>query len=165
MAFDKDKIDDLFSYHAPEPDQIPRYDAIRAAAKTFAAVLVANTPQSADQTAAIRKLRESVMTAKCRYRAERTGLNPMNFDRMFAYHPDPDTQTDVSGSRHATVSAGAKAFALTLAAQLQGDALADVIACVGEAVALAHAHIVAENATRVRLTAENTNIQCIGPDA
>ena len=63
MAFDADKIEDLFSYHAPEPDQIPKYEAIRAGAKAFAAILVKNTPQSADQTAAVRKLRECVMTA------------------------------------------------------------------------------------------------------
>ena len=33
------------------------------AAKVFASVLLANTPPSADQTAAIRKVREAVMTA------------------------------------------------------------------------------------------------------
>lgn len=63
MPFDRDKIDDVFSYHAPEAGQPAQYEAIRAAAKQFAQVLIANTPQSADQTAAIRKLRECVMTA------------------------------------------------------------------------------------------------------
>jgi len=56
-------IDDLFTYHPPKPDQIPRYEAIREAARVFARVLEQNTPSSADQTAAIRKLRECVMTA------------------------------------------------------------------------------------------------------
>jgi len=59
----KDKIDDLFSYHAPEGDQPARYEAIRAKAKELAHVIVDATPASADQTAAIRKLRECVMTA------------------------------------------------------------------------------------------------------
>jgi hypothetical protein len=59
----KDKIEDLFTYHAPEGGQPAQYEAIRSAAKTFAHVVVANTPASADQTAAIRKLRECVMTA------------------------------------------------------------------------------------------------------
>lgn len=63
VAYDQDKINDLFSYHAPTPDQIPHYEAIRAAAKVFAQVLVDHTPQSADQTAAVRKLRECTMTA------------------------------------------------------------------------------------------------------
>lgn len=59
----KDKIEDLFTYHAPEGNQPAQYVAIRAAAKALAHVIVDNTPPSADQTAAIRKLRECVMTA------------------------------------------------------------------------------------------------------
>jgi hypothetical protein len=56
-------VDDVFSYHAPTPDQIPKYEAIRAAAKQFAQVLLDNTPACADQQAALRLLREAVMTA------------------------------------------------------------------------------------------------------
>lgn len=59
----KDQIDNIFTYHAPTGTQPSRYAAIREAAKTFAHVLVDNTPPSADQTAAVRKLRECVMTA------------------------------------------------------------------------------------------------------
>ena len=58
-----DKIEDLFSYHPPEGTQPTQYEAIRATAKELAHVICANTPPSADQTAAIRKLRECVMTA------------------------------------------------------------------------------------------------------
>jgi hypothetical protein len=56
-------LDHIFKYHSPTQDQLPKYEAIRAAAKVFAAVLLANTPASADQTAAMRHLRECVMTA------------------------------------------------------------------------------------------------------
>ena len=56
-------IDDIFTYHAPTPDQLPKYEAIRAKAREFAQVILANTPSSADQTASIRLLRECVMTA------------------------------------------------------------------------------------------------------
>lgn len=56
-------IDDIFSYHSPEPDQIPKYEVIRKAAKEFAHILIENTPECADQSAAIRLLREAVMTA------------------------------------------------------------------------------------------------------
>lgn len=56
-------VEEIFTYHAPWPDQIPKYEAIRAGAKEFARILLENTPESEDQTAAIRKLRESVMTA------------------------------------------------------------------------------------------------------
>jgi hypothetical protein len=58
----KEKIDDLFTYHPPTPEQIPQYEAIRAAAKVFAHIALDNSPVSADQTAAIRLLRECVMT-------------------------------------------------------------------------------------------------------
>ena len=56
-------IENIFTYHSPRPDQIPKYEAIRAAAKNLGKVIVENTPPSADQTAAVRLLRESVMTA------------------------------------------------------------------------------------------------------
>lgn len=57
------EIENVFSYHAPKGDQPERYEAIRNAAKLLAITIVQNTPKSADQTAAIRKVREAVMTA------------------------------------------------------------------------------------------------------
>lgn len=57
------EIEELFTYHAPQPGQPERYQAIREAAKNLAKVIVANTPRSADQSAAIRELRICVMTA------------------------------------------------------------------------------------------------------
>ena len=60
MAID---IDDIFAYHAPTGDQPHRYDQVRGAALEFARILLKNTVPCADQTAAIRKLRECVMTA------------------------------------------------------------------------------------------------------
>lgn len=59
----KDQLNDLFEYHAPTPDQIPKYEAIRAAAKVFAGVILAHTPQSPDQSVAIRRVREAVHVA------------------------------------------------------------------------------------------------------
>lgn len=59
----KDKIEELFTYHKPEGEQSAHYEAIRAKAKEFALVLVEHTPTCADQSAALRKLRECVMTA------------------------------------------------------------------------------------------------------
>ena len=61
---DKDQtLDDLFTYHKPEPDQIPRYAAINEAAKAFAQVVDANCPPSADRTAAVRLIQQARMTA------------------------------------------------------------------------------------------------------
>ncbi len=62
-AFTVEAIADLFTYHAPTPEQIEHYEAIREKARELAGVIVAHTPSSADQTAAIRKLRECVHVA------------------------------------------------------------------------------------------------------
>lgn len=56
-------IEHIFSYHKPTTCQVPQYESIRASAKALAHVIVTNTPRGADQTAAIRLLREAVMTA------------------------------------------------------------------------------------------------------
>ena len=53
-----------FSYHKPTADQPGQYERLRAAALTFARVIKAECPgESPDTTAAIRKVREAVMTA------------------------------------------------------------------------------------------------------
>lgn len=57
------EIDNYFMYHTPKGDQNDRYTKIRAKAKELAEVILECTPASADQTAAVRKLRECVMTA------------------------------------------------------------------------------------------------------
>lgn len=62
MISDAD-LDNWFTYHAPKLFQPERYAAIREAGRAMAQVIVNNTKPSADQTAAIRKLREVVMTA------------------------------------------------------------------------------------------------------
>jgi hypothetical protein len=58
-----EEIENWFTYHSPtEVDQVG-YVAIRNAAKELAKVIVNHTPPSADQTAAIRKVREAVHAA------------------------------------------------------------------------------------------------------
>lgn len=59
----QDQLDNWFTYHSPTPEQLPKYLAIREAGKVFAETIVANSPDCADTTAAVRKIRESVMTA------------------------------------------------------------------------------------------------------
>lgn len=53
----------LFTYHSPNSDTAQRYETVRDAAKHLALVIWKNCPYGADRTAAIRKLREAVMTA------------------------------------------------------------------------------------------------------
>ena len=63
MAIDLAKIERWFSYHPPRTDQVERYEAIRAAGKQFALVILDQTPSCADQSAAIRHIRNAVSTA------------------------------------------------------------------------------------------------------
>ena len=59
----KQEIDNLFTYHAPKGDQTDRYQEIRLSGRALAEAILRYTPASADQTAAIRKVREAVFTA------------------------------------------------------------------------------------------------------
>jgi hypothetical protein len=59
----KQAIEEAFTYHAPKEHQVPKYNAIREKAKDLALVILDLTPPCPDQTAALRKLRECVMTA------------------------------------------------------------------------------------------------------
>ena len=58
-------IDRWFTYRAPAPGawQVEQVRAVRAAAKELAEVILANTPGSGDQSAAIRLVREAMWTA------------------------------------------------------------------------------------------------------
>ncbi len=59
----EDQIENWFSYHSPKDDQPAKYVAIREAGKALALTIANNTPTNADQSAALRKVREAVMTA------------------------------------------------------------------------------------------------------
>jgi hypothetical protein len=59
----EEQLDNWFTYHAPNPETLVAYGFVRSAARQFAGIINANVPESADKTAAIRKLRECVMTA------------------------------------------------------------------------------------------------------
>lgn len=58
-----EQVEGWFTYHPPKEGQPEKYLAIRDSAKVLALTILAHTPASADQTAAIRKVREAVMTA------------------------------------------------------------------------------------------------------
>lgn len=60
----KDHLDNWFMHHPPRDEEtVKKYEQLRAAGRAFAEVIASLTPPSADQTAAIRKVREAVMTA------------------------------------------------------------------------------------------------------
>lgn len=56
-------LDNLFTYHPPFGTQLERYQAIRAAAKVFAEAIIRDTPESAEQTLAIRDVQRATMMA------------------------------------------------------------------------------------------------------
>lgn len=59
----KRDLDNWFKYHPPTTKQTRAYEEIRAAALTFATTVCDLTPVCPDQTTAVRKIREAVMTA------------------------------------------------------------------------------------------------------
>lgn len=59
----KDAIEELFTYHKATQEQEIAYVAIRSAAMHLARVIDANCPAGPDRTAAVRHIREGVMTA------------------------------------------------------------------------------------------------------
>lgn len=56
-------LEETFTYHTPDAMQQEHYRAIREAAKEFVQVLLNRVPRCADRSAAIRKVREAMMTA------------------------------------------------------------------------------------------------------
>lgn len=52
-----------FHYHKPSDDQVQRISNVRGALKHAAELVILNTPEGADQTAALRKIHEAMMTA------------------------------------------------------------------------------------------------------
>lgn len=53
----------VFAYHAPRGDQAQRHGAIKSGAQAFAEIVLANAPDCADRAAAVRHIREAMMTA------------------------------------------------------------------------------------------------------
>lgn len=73
--FDLEHCSKWFEYHPPVGNQTERYGLLRDAAHQFAEVIVALVPASADRTAALRKLRECVMTANAGIACEEVGTD------------------------------------------------------------------------------------------
>ena len=52
-------LDEIFRYHKPEQSQVEHFEQIRLAAREFAEQILLHTPPSADQSVAIREVREA----------------------------------------------------------------------------------------------------------
>lgn len=60
---DQDSLDQVFAYHSPTPAQQGNLTAVRYAAGDFAKSILDNVPDCADRAAALRHIREAMMTA------------------------------------------------------------------------------------------------------
>jgi len=58
----EERLADIFTYH-DDYSKVPNYTAIRSAAKHLAEVIMHNSPVSADQSTALRCVREAVLWA------------------------------------------------------------------------------------------------------
>lgn len=56
-------LDQMFTYHKPTPEQAERYYKLRAAAKRHAQIVSELTPESPEQTLAIRQIHAASMLA------------------------------------------------------------------------------------------------------
>lgn len=73
-------LENWFMYHAPSEVQIAKYAVLREKAKEFAYAILQNCPPSADQTAALRRLREAVMTANASIACFQDPVDPAQRD-------------------------------------------------------------------------------------
>lgn len=56
-------LDALFTYHRPTPEQAERYTRLRAAAREYAELVLELTPESPEQTLAVRSIHDASMRA------------------------------------------------------------------------------------------------------
>lgn len=58
-----ENVNDVITYHKPSDEGVEQISRIRAAAENLIRVVLENTPACADQSAAVRKVREAMMTS------------------------------------------------------------------------------------------------------
>lgn len=71
-------LSDVVSYHAPTPDQITSITSIRSATQGLLDTIVANCPPSPDRSAALRKVREAMMTANASIVVDQKAVAQLN---------------------------------------------------------------------------------------
>lgn len=58
----RENMEDVFSYHRPTADQAERHSKVKVAAQAFALEILRLAPDCADRAAALRHVREAMMT-------------------------------------------------------------------------------------------------------
>jgi hypothetical protein len=59
----QNQIEKSFMYHPPKPDQVPRYELLRAQGKNLANEIHVRCPDSREKSLALTKLEEVIMWA------------------------------------------------------------------------------------------------------
>jgi hypothetical protein len=60
---EKERLEKVFTYHPPKPDQIPRYEGIRYHAKLTALDIMENVPPSRERSLALTSIETAVFWA------------------------------------------------------------------------------------------------------
>lgn len=63
QRIDREELANRFTYHAPQPGQQPRYEAIRAKALELATLIIDSTPSSREQSVSLTQLDAVVFNA------------------------------------------------------------------------------------------------------
>lgn len=58
-----DNLEEVFTYHGPDSEQVIRYNAINKAAKAFARAVLENCPDSRERSVALTEIQSSRMFA------------------------------------------------------------------------------------------------------
>jgi hypothetical protein len=56
-------LENIFTYHAPRADQLPRYQELRDAGKAFAQLITDKCPDSRERSLALTRIQEAVQMA------------------------------------------------------------------------------------------------------
>lgn len=70
-------LNDIFRYHAPKNDQLPRYEEIRSVARLLAQVIEKHCPPSREKSLAVTHLQSAVMFANSSIAIHESLPNPL----------------------------------------------------------------------------------------
>lgn len=63
LRISEENLDEVFTYHAPTPEQVARMNAVRDQAKQLAATVLANVPSVPDRTRVLNTISDLCMLA------------------------------------------------------------------------------------------------------
>jgi hypothetical protein len=98
QSFHSEDLANWFSYHAPSAEQLVQYGAVRAAAREFADVINLHVPGGADKSAAMRLVREAMMTANAGIACHKGRPTIAELEKILATEDDTPVTIQPDGS-------------------------------------------------------------------